>query len=105
MYLCCTFQVDSPYCPNCLENMPSAEAKLKRNRYRDDIDLNCNIINACHELLSFNFILLVCSLNILKQFYTTQVMKATKMVTLNNLLYGDEHSTFEQNKNIFLCVQ
>ena len=26
------FQVDSHYCPNCLENMPSAEAKLKKNR-------------------------------------------------------------------------
>lgn len=26
-------QVDTPYCPNCLENMPSAEAKLKKNRY------------------------------------------------------------------------
>ena len=26
-------------------------------------------------------------------------------LTLNNLHYGDEHLTFEQNKNIFLCVQ
>ena len=29
------FQVDSFYCPNCLENMPSAEAKLKKNRLVD----------------------------------------------------------------------
>lgn len=26
-------QVDSHYCPSCLENMPSAEAKLKKNRW------------------------------------------------------------------------
>ena len=26
------FKVDSYYCPNCLENMPSAEAKVKKNR-------------------------------------------------------------------------
>lgn len=25
-------KVDSHYCPSCLENMPSAEAKLKKNR-------------------------------------------------------------------------
>ena len=25
--------------------------------------------------------------------------------SLNNLLYGDKRLTFEQNKNIFLCVQ
>ena len=29
---CVSHEVDSHYCPNCLENMPSAEARLKRNR-------------------------------------------------------------------------
>eukprot|EP00112_Aurelia_sp_Birch-Aquarium-sp1_P009591 Seg2094.6 transcript_id=Seg2094.6/GoldUCD/mRNA.D3Y31 product="Dynactin subunit 4" protein_id=Seg2094.6/GoldUCD/D3Y31 len=29
---CVSHEVDSYYCPNCLENMPSAEAKLKKNR-------------------------------------------------------------------------
>ncbi|KAJ8319097.1 hypothetical protein KUTeg_004188 [Tegillarca granosa] len=30
--------VDTPYCPNCLENMPSAEAKLKKNRCSNCFD-------------------------------------------------------------------
>uniref|UniRef100_A0A8C5MIE8 Dynactin subunit 4 n=1 Tax=Leptobrachium leishanense TaxID=445787 RepID=A0A8C5MIE8_9ANUR len=29
---CVSHEVDSHYCPSCLENMPSAEAKLKKNR-------------------------------------------------------------------------
>lgn len=29
---CVAHEVDSFFCPNCLENMPSAEAKLKKNR-------------------------------------------------------------------------
>ena len=29
---CVAQEVDSHYCPNCLENMPSAEARLKKNR-------------------------------------------------------------------------
>ncbi|GFR95846.1 dynactin subunit 4, partial [Elysia marginata] len=29
---CAQCEVDTPYCPHCLENMPSAEAKLKKNR-------------------------------------------------------------------------
>ena len=32
MMLTLFFKVDSYYCPNCLENMPSAEAKVKKNR-------------------------------------------------------------------------
>lgn len=31
-------KVDTPYCPNCLENMPSAEAKLKKNRCSNCFD-------------------------------------------------------------------
>ncbi|EDO33773.1 predicted protein [Nematostella vectensis] len=40
-------QVDSYYCPNCLENMPSAEAKLKRNRCA-----NCFDCPSCGNTLS-----------------------------------------------------
>uniref|UniRef100_T1JF52 Dynactin subunit 4 n=1 Tax=Strigamia maritima TaxID=126957 RepID=T1JF52_STRMM len=29
---CVTHEVDSHYCPNCLESMPSAEARVKKNR-------------------------------------------------------------------------
>lgn len=29
---CVSHEVDSHYCPHCLENMPSAEARLKKNR-------------------------------------------------------------------------
>uniref|UniRef100_A0A803K1X8 Dynactin subunit 4 n=1 Tax=Xenopus tropicalis TaxID=8364 RepID=A0A803K1X8_XENTR len=35
------FQVDSHYCPSCLENMPSAEAKLKKNRCANCFDCPC----------------------------------------------------------------
>ncbi|XP_053388913.1 dynactin subunit 4-like [Mercenaria mercenaria] len=35
---CVLHEVDSPYCPNCLENMPSAEAKLKKNRCTNCFD-------------------------------------------------------------------
>lgn len=38
-------QVDSHYCPSCLENMPSAEAKLKKNRYV--------YIHSCRSLSGF----------------------------------------------------
>ncbi|KAL8212081.1 UNVERIFIED_CONTAM: Dynactin subunit 4 [Gekko kuhli] len=34
-------QVDSHYCPSCLENMPSAEAKLKKNRCANCFDCPC----------------------------------------------------------------
>ncbi|XP_050413083.1 dynactin subunit 4 [Patella vulgata] len=29
---CVQHEVDTPYCPNCLENMPTSEAKLRKNR-------------------------------------------------------------------------
>uniref|UniRef100_A0A914VCX7 Dynactin subunit 4 n=1 Tax=Plectus sambesii TaxID=2011161 RepID=A0A914VCX7_9BILA len=29
---CVTHEVDSMYCPSCLENMPSGEARVKKNR-------------------------------------------------------------------------
>ncbi|KAL3876018.1 hypothetical protein ACJMK2_033907 [Sinanodonta woodiana] len=35
---CVLHEVDSPYCPNCLENMPSSEAKLKKNRCTNCFD-------------------------------------------------------------------
>ncbi|KAL8573181.1 hypothetical protein ACOMHN_036166 [Nucella lapillus] len=35
---CVQHEVDSPYCPNCLENMPAAEAKLKKNRCSNCFD-------------------------------------------------------------------
>ncbi|CAC5363021.1 DCTN4 [Mytilus coruscus] len=39
---CVLHEVDTPYCPNCLENMPAAEAKLKRNRCSNCFDCpNC----------------------------------------------------------------
>lgn len=44
---CVTHEVDSFYCPNCLENMPSAEAKLKRNRCA-----NCFDCPSCGHTLS-----------------------------------------------------
>ncbi|XP_057308865.1 dynactin subunit 4-like [Hydractinia symbiolongicarpus] len=44
---CVTHEVDSFYCPNCLENMPSAEAKLKKNRCG-----NCFDCPSCHHTLS-----------------------------------------------------
>uniref|UniRef100_A0A3P8WEQ1 Dynactin subunit 4 n=1 Tax=Cynoglossus semilaevis TaxID=244447 RepID=A0A3P8WEQ1_CYNSE len=34
-------EVDSHYCPSCLENMPSAEAKLKKNRCANCFDCPC----------------------------------------------------------------
>ncbi|XP_032229285.2 dynactin subunit 4 isoform X2 [Nematostella vectensis] len=45
--LCVSHEVDSYYCPNCLENMPSAEAKLKRNRCA-----NCFDCPSCGNTLS-----------------------------------------------------
>ncbi|XP_065652316.1 dynactin subunit 4 isoform X3 [Hydra vulgaris] len=44
---CVTHEVDSFYCPNCLENMPSAEAKLKKNRCA-----NCFDCPSCGHTLS-----------------------------------------------------
>lgn len=35
---CVLHEVDSPYCPNCLENLPPAEAKLKKNRCSNCFD-------------------------------------------------------------------
>ncbi|XP_031573185.1 dynactin subunit 4-like [Actinia tenebrosa] len=45
--LCVSHEVDSYYCPNCLENMPSAEAKLKKNRCA-----NCFDCPSCGNTLS-----------------------------------------------------
>lgn len=44
--------MDSHYCPSCLENMPSAEAKLKKNRYKPQKTHAglCNIL-VCQILL------------------------------------------------------
>ncbi|MFT7802643.1 dynactin subunit 4 isoform X2 [Arapaima gigas] len=38
---CLSHEVDSHYCPSCLENMPSAEAKLKKNRCANCFDCPC----------------------------------------------------------------
>jgi len=35
---CVSHEVDSHYCPNCMENMPSAEARLKKNRCANCFD-------------------------------------------------------------------
>ncbi|XP_071808815.1 dynactin subunit 4-like [Asterias amurensis] len=35
---CVSHEVDSHYCPNCSENMPSAEARIKRNRCPNCLD-------------------------------------------------------------------
>ncbi|XP_021365324.1 dynactin subunit 4-like [Mizuhopecten yessoensis] len=35
---CVLHEVDTPYCPNCLEHMPSTEAKLKKNRCSNCFD-------------------------------------------------------------------
>lgn len=40
-------QVDSHFCSNCLENIPSAEAKLKKNRCN-----KCFDCPSCHHTLS-----------------------------------------------------
>nr|KAF6479638.1 dynactin subunit 4 [Molossus molossus] len=44
---CVSHEVDSHYCPSCLENMPSAEAKLKKNRCT-----NCFDCPGCMHTLS-----------------------------------------------------
>ena len=44
---CVSHEVDSHYCPNCLENMPSAEARLKKNRCA-----NCFDCPSCAHTLS-----------------------------------------------------
>ncbi|XP_071479567.1 dynactin subunit 4-like [Diadema antillarum] len=44
---CVAHEVDSHYCPNCLENMPSAEAKSKKNRCG-----NCLDCPSCQHTLS-----------------------------------------------------
>lgn len=44
---CVSHEVDSHYCPNCLENMPSAEARLKKNRCA-----NCFDCPSCGHTLS-----------------------------------------------------
>nr|XP_054773442.1 dynactin subunit 4-like [Lytechinus pictus] len=44
---CVSHEVDSHYCPNCLENMPSAEAKSKKNRCGNCLDCPC-----CQHTLS-----------------------------------------------------
>eukprot|EP00095_Tigriopus_kingsejongensis_P003533 snap_masked-scaffold106_size358372-processed-gene-0.10 protein:Tk03533 transcript:snap_masked-scaffold106_size358372-processed-gene-0.10-mRNA-1 annotation:"dynactin subunit 4" len=38
---CVSHEVDSHYCPHCLENMPSAEARLKQNRCANCFDCPC----------------------------------------------------------------
>ncbi|KAM9496423.1 dynactin subunit 4 isoform 1-T1 [Clarias gariepinus] len=38
---CVSHEVDSHYCPSCLESMPSAEAKLKKNRCANCFDCPC----------------------------------------------------------------
>uniref|UniRef100_A0A8C1MIS0 Dynactin subunit 4 n=1 Tax=Cyprinus carpio TaxID=7962 RepID=A0A8C1MIS0_CYPCA len=38
---CVSHEVDSHFCPSCLENMPSAEAKLKKNRCANCFDCPC----------------------------------------------------------------
>ncbi|XP_005092562.1 dynactin subunit 4 [Aplysia californica] len=35
---CVQHEVDTPYCPNCLETMPTGEAKLKKNRCSNCFD-------------------------------------------------------------------
>jgi len=44
---CVSHEVDSHYCPNCMENMPSAEARLKKNRCA-----NCFDCPSCSHTLS-----------------------------------------------------
>ncbi|XP_022100391.1 dynactin subunit 4-like [Acanthaster planci] len=44
---CVSHEVDSHYCPNCLENMPSAEARIKKNRCP-----NCLDCPSCKHTLS-----------------------------------------------------
>ena len=44
---CVMHEVDSHYCPNCLENMPSAEAQMKKNRCA-----GCFDCPSCHHTLS-----------------------------------------------------
>ncbi|XP_064633333.1 dynactin subunit 4-like isoform X3 [Lineus longissimus] len=44
---CVCHEVDSHYCPNCLESLPSAEAKLKKNRCG-----NCFDCPSCQHTLS-----------------------------------------------------
>ena len=38
---CVCYQVDSHFCSNCLENIPSSEAKFKKNRCNKCFDCPC----------------------------------------------------------------
>jgi len=74
---CVTHEVDSFYCPNCLENMPSAEAKLKKNRCA-----NCFDCPSCGNTLSVRATAVpVAPSNPLED--TTQQAPAKKMHYLN----------------------
>ncbi|XP_012276685.1 dynactin subunit 4 [Orussus abietinus] len=44
---CVCHEVDSHYCPNCMENLPSAEARLKKNKCSNCFDCPC-----CFQTLS-----------------------------------------------------
>jgi len=57
----------------------------------------CNAVETCSHFL------LNCPLYVNQRLHHLNNIHCA--LTLNNLLYGDEHLTFEQNKNIFLCVQ
>ena len=57
----------------------------------------CNAVETCSHFL------LNCPLYVNQRHHHLNNIPCA--LTLNNLLYGDEHLTFEQNKNIFLCVQ
>uniref|UniRef100_A0A1I7XFY0 Dynactin subunit 4 n=1 Tax=Heterorhabditis bacteriophora TaxID=37862 RepID=A0A1I7XFY0_HETBA len=44
---CSLSEIDSTFCPNCLENIPAGEARLKRNRC-----VNCNQCPICAMVVS-----------------------------------------------------
>ncbi|VDM65696.1 unnamed protein product [Strongylus vulgaris] len=44
---CSLNEIDSTFCPNCLENIPAGEARVKRNRC-----VNCNQCPICCKPLS-----------------------------------------------------
>ena len=70
---------------------------LHRKNITDSPRCICNAAETCSHFL------LKCPLYVNQRHHHLNGIPCA--LTLNNLLYGDEHLTFEQNKNIFMCVK
>ena len=99
--------------PSLLYNVGSRRNQIMHCRLR----LGCSSLNhdlhrkniidsplcTCNAIENASHFLMICPL------YSAQRQRCFSHIpcalTLQNLLFGDEHLTFDQNKNIFLCVQ